>query len=278
MAGLRCCCVALAVAFSVLIAGASDNNFTFAILGDRTGDAIPGVYEAIWRDTAAFHPDFVINVGDTVQGLNDATAEAEWTSLRPIWQQYHIPFFFTPGNHDIWSPLSRKIYESETKHPPAYSFDFQNAHFIILDNSGGMNLSADQMDFLERDLAANKDRSPKFVFFHQPFWLIPVRFHSGDFPFHQLMRKCGVGYVFSGHGHQFVRLVQDDIVYIEAGSSGAKLKGSGFAKGWFFGEIYARVRGTKVEMTVHEAARPYGEGRKFNAATWTENGATATAK
>src|SRR6266850_1347529 len=65
-------------------------------------------------------------------------------------------------------------------------------HFTVLDNSQTENLSEEQIGFLDRDLAASKDRDPKFVFFHKPFWLVPVMFKSGEFPFHQLIKKYGV--------------------------------------------------------------------------------------
>lgn len=266
------------VVLALAASGQSGNDFTFAILGDRTGDAVAGVYEAVWRDVAALHPDFVVNVGDTIQGGNDRTAESEWQAIRPIWERYGRPFYLVPGNHDIWSGASRKIFEQQTGHPAPYGFNFQNAHFTVLDNSDDQNLSAEQMEFLDRDLAANKDRNPKFVLFHQPFWLIPVRFHSSDFPFHKVMKKYGVGFVLSGHVHQFVRLTQDGVVYMEAGSSGGKLKGQGFEKGWFYGQTFARVKGSNVEMTVRELGPPFGEGRKFNAADWGENGLTAPAR
>jgi 3',5'-cyclic AMP phosphodiesterase CpdA len=243
--------------------GGPANNFRFSILGDRTGDAEPNVYESVWRDVGLLRPDFVINVGDTIQGGNDATAEAEWRALRPLWDRSKIPQFFTPGNHDIWSPISRRIYEKETGHPAFYGFNYQNAHFTVLDNSQTENLSDQQMQFLERDLQQNIDRSPKFVLFHKPFWLIPVMFQSGQFRFHQLIQRYGVGYVISGHGHQYVRAVQDGIVYLEAGSSGGKLKGQGFERGWFFGQIVARVMGSQVEMTVKEIDPPLGKGRTF---------------
>jgi hypothetical protein len=241
------------------------NDFRFSILGDRTGDAEPQVYESVWRGAGLLHPDFVVNVGDTIQGGNDATAEAEWAALRPLWNRYKLPQFFTPGNHDIWSVISRRIYEKETGHPAFYGFNFQDAHFTVLDNSQTENLSGQQMEFLEQDLAQNKSRDPKFVLFHKPFWLIPVMFQSSQFPFHQLIRRYGVRYVISGHGHQFVRAVQDGIVYIEAGSSGGKLKGQGFEQGWFFGQILTRVQGSKVEMTVKEVGSPLGKGRTFPA-------------
>jgi 3',5'-cyclic AMP phosphodiesterase CpdA len=240
-----------------------NNDFRFSILGDRTGDAEPQVYEAVWHDVALLHPDFVINVGDTIQGGNDTTAEAEWRALRPIWDRYKLPQFFTPGNHDIWSAISGKVYEKQTGHPAFYGFNFQDAHFTVLDNSQTENLSDQQMEFLERDLQQNKDRDPKFVLFHKPFWLIPVMFQSSQFPFHQLVKKYGVQYVISGHGHQYRRSVQDGIVYLEAGSSGGKLKGQGFERGWFFGQILTHVKASKVEMTVKEIDAPLGKGHQF---------------
>jgi 3',5'-cyclic AMP phosphodiesterase CpdA len=177
---------------------------------------------------------------------------------RPLWQRYRDRMYFTPGNHDIWSPASRALYERETGHPAFYSFNYQNAHFTVLDNSessmfGG--LSDQQMQFLARDLAQNRTRDPKFVFFHKPFWLIPVTLGSSEFPFHQLIKKYGVRYVVSGHGHQYVRDVQDGIVYLEAPSSGGKLKGEGSGKGWFYGHLLVTLTGSSVDVTVKELGR-----------------------
>jgi len=242
--------------FALTAADPPPNDFRFSILGDRTGDAQPGIYERVWSELDALHPDFVINVGDTIQGGDDATAASEWNALRPLWDRYRYPIYFTPGNHDIWSPASRKIYEQKTGHPAFYSFNYQNAHVTVLDNSEASDLSLilddPQMQFLARDLAQNQARDPKFVFFHKPFWLIPVKFQSSQFPFHQLISKYGVRFVVSGHGHQYVRAEQDGIVYLEAPSSGGKLKGKGAAQGWFFGQVLVTVKGTKVDMTVKQ--------------------------
>jgi hypothetical protein len=245
---------------ATVVGAGEKNDFPFTILGDRTGDADPKVYEQVWQEMRQFSPAFVINVGDTIQGGNDATAGAEWRAVHSVWNKYKLPQYFTPGNHDIWSAGSRKIFEQQTGHRPFYGFNYQDAHFTVLDNSQTENLSEEQMTFLARDLAANKDRNPKFVFFHKPFWLLPVMFKSSDFPFHQLVKKYGVRYVISGHGHQYKRLEEDGIVYIEAGSSGGKLKGTGFNGGWFFGQIFTRVKGLKVEMTVKEIDPPLGQG------------------
>jgi 3',5'-cyclic AMP phosphodiesterase CpdA len=263
--GLRFVAAAVAAMALLGAAASSRNDFRFSILGDRTGDAQPGVYERVWRELDALHPDFVINVGDTIQGGNDATAASEWRALRPLWAHFGDRMYFTPGNHDIWSPASRQIYEQQTGRPAFYSFNYQNAHFTVLDNSQmpdlSPGLSETQMQFLASDLAQNRDRDPKFVFFHKPFWLLPVMFQSSHFPFHQLIAKYGVGYVVSGHGHEYVRAVDDGIVYLEAPSSGGKLKGRGFARGWFYGQLLVTVEGSKVAITAQEVGKPFGQGR-----------------
>lgn len=247
-------------------AGAQENDFRFAILGDRTGEAHPGVYEQVWREIDGWHPDFVVSVGDTIEGGNDATAASEWRALRQLWERRYATYF-TAGNHDIWSPRSRAIFEQQAEHPPFYGFNYQNAHFTMLDNSRdrefSFGLSGAQMQFLDRDLEQNRDREPKFVFFHKPFWLIPVKLQSSQFAFHQLIKKYGVSYVVSGHGHQFVREVDDGVTYIEAPSSGGKLKGRGFEQGWFYGWIGVTVKGAKVEISVKEIGAPFGQGRRW---------------
>src|SRR5580693_8099365 len=100
--------VALVAFFAA--ADSAPNDFRFSILGDRTGDAQPGVYERIWSELDTVHPDFVINVGDSIQGGSDATAASEWQALRPLWDRYRYRIYLTPGNHDIWSDASRAIY------------------------------------------------------------------------------------------------------------------------------------------------------------------------
>jgi 3',5'-cyclic AMP phosphodiesterase CpdA len=240
------------------VCGAAENDFTFAIAGDRTGETVAGVWTRVWQQIAAEKPDFVVTVGDTIQGGNDATAEAEWIAVRPSWSRYHIPVYFTPGNHDIWSEKSRRIYEQQSGRRSFYSFNYQNAHFTILDNSESMQLSPRQMAFLQADLEANRARAPKFVFFHQPFWLIPIMLGNSDLPFHQMMRKYGVSYVVSGHVHRYLRTELDGIVYLLAGSSGGHLRGhdpaKGVEQGWLFMHLLVKVQGTKVEATVKEEA------------------------
>ncbi len=257
--------------------GEPRNDFRFSILGDRTGGARPGVYEQAWREVDQLRPDFVIHVGDLIEGGEDLRAEAEWERLRPLWERYgRYPLHFTPGNHDIWSEWSEQIYRERTGRPPSYSFDYQDAHFTILDNSRTLDLADDQLAFLEADLKAHAHRRPKFVFLHKPYWIVFLKVGSGAFPLHQLARRYGVQFVVSGHSHQWGRIERDGITYLQAGSSGGHLRQGGgrdaFRQGWFFQHGFVRVAGSRVEITVKELDPPFGRGRRFSAADWDASG------
>jgi hypothetical protein len=41
-------------------------DFHFVILGDRTGETQPGIYEQVWKNAVAENPSFVVSVGDTM--------------------------------------------------------------------------------------------------------------------------------------------------------------------------------------------------------------------
>jgi predicted phosphodiesterase len=249
------------------------NDFRFSIVGDRTGGAEPEIYGRIWREIDLMHPDFVINVGDTIQGGKDDVAENQWRDLRPVWERYaHFPLYFTPGNHDIWSEQSEQLYTRETRRPTYYGFNYQDAHFTVLDNSRAPDLTDAQLEFLAKDLKANKDRRPKFVFFHKPYWIGLLKSGNREFPLQQLARKYGVSYVISGHGHQFVRMSCDGIPYMEVGSSGGHMKGNNFAQGYFYHHVWGRVKGSKIELSIKELDGPAGKGRMFRADEWDENG------
>ncbi len=260
--------LALATVGLLVQAAGPASDFRFAILGDRTGTTQRGVYEQVWREVDAWKPDMVINVGDTIQGGHDGTAAAEWDALKPLFARYaRYPLYFTPGNHDIWSEASRRVYERATKRPAHYSFDYGSAHFTILDNSRTESLPDEEMEFLKDDLEKNESRPLKLIFFHRPFWLLPVMMR-GDFPLHRLALQHHVQYVVSGHSHRFARIEHGGVVYLMVGSSGGHLRGKGFEQGWFFHHVRATVSGGTIQIVVKEADAPIGQGRSFTAQQW----------
>jgi len=249
------------VSILVLISAQAAAELRFAIVGDRTGGADQVIYEQVWSELAEEKPAFVINVGDTVEGLHDSRASDEWQALRPLWARYAaIPQYFTPGNHDIWSPLSDKVYRQETKRAPFYSFTFKNeVHITVLDNGRTNSLSDDQLEYLEQDLQAAPPGIPRLVFFHVPFWVVPLTFRSGAFELHRIAKQYGVAAVVSGHTHQFLKLERDGIQYFNAGSSGASLQrgissGQGEAEGWFYGWTLCTIRRSTVTFEKRKVA------------------------
>ena len=82
----------------LLLCAAAAQAQRFVILGDRTGSVQPGVYEQVWREVAAERPDFVVTVGDTIEGLVDAKAAGEWQEWRGIVKPYaRIPLYPDAG-------------------------------------------------------------------------------------------------------------------------------------------------------------------------------------
>ena len=263
---------ALAILCAVAgLTGADPADFRCAILGDRTGEAQSGVWEQVWRETAAEQPAFVVTVGDIIEGLHDAQAEVQWADVERGLKPYRrFPLFLTPGNHDIWSEASEKLFQQHAGHAPHYSFDHGQAHFTILDNSRSDELSAEELDFLEQDLKAHATQSVKFIVSHRPSWLIDAAMQNPNFPIHQLARQYGVQYVIAGHVHQMMRTELEGVTYLAMPSAGGHLRNSGqYEDGWFFGHTLVTVHGTDVSFQIEELKAPHGQGRASKPADWT---------
>jgi len=252
------------------LTAAPPEPFHFVLLGDRTGEAVPGVYERVWQDAAARNPVFVLSVGDTIQGLNEATADGEWQKAEEILLPYRkFPLYLTPGNHDIWSAASERLFRKYAGHPPHYSFDYQQAHFTILDNSRSEQLSADELQFLEKDLQGHAAQPVKFIVSHRPSWLIDAAFLNPRFPLQQLANRYGARYVVAGHVHQMLHMDLEGVAYMSLPSAGAHLRASGqYDDGWFFGHTLVEVRGASVSFQIEEVKPPYGRGRISNLQDW----------
>ena len=260
--------VAALIGFAAPAGG--NGAFRFVILGDRTGGAQAGVYEQVWREAAAEHPAFVVSVGDTIQGGVDATAQSEWEQVERVLSRYRrYPLYLVPGNHDIWSETSEKLFRKYSTHAPHYSFDFKQAHFVVLDNSRSDQFSAGEMDFLEQDLEAHRVQPVKFIFSHRPSWLLDVAMRNRTSALHQLARRFGVQYVIAGHVHEMLHLNLEGVEYVSMPSSGGHLRASGkYQDGWFFGHAVVEVKGKEIEFQIEEAKPPHGQGRITKLADW----------
>jgi Icc protein len=243
----------LAVVAWLTVYAAPAGNFHFVLLGDRTGDARPGVYERIWRELAVAQPAFVLSSGDTIQGLNDATAEAEWREARRAIEPYRrIPLYLAPGNHDIWSDTSERLFRKYAERAPHYSFDSGGAHFTVLDNSRSDGWPSGELEWLEADLREHAAAQVKFVLSHRPSWLLDAALGNTNGPLHVIAKRYGVCCVVAGHVHQLIHADLDGVTYISLPSAGGHLRLSGkYEDGWFFGWTDVEVKGRDVSFQVH---------------------------
>jgi Icc protein len=264
---------ASAAALAMLLAAAAQvpDSFRFVVLGDRTGETEPGVYERVLKDASTKRPAFAVGVGDTIQGLNDETAEAEWQRV----EQTRFPLYLAPGNHDIWSERSEKLFRKYAGHPPHYSFDYAQAHFTILDNSRSDELPAAELAFLEEDLRQHNEQPLKFIVFHRPSWLLKAIVGDPDFRMHKIAKKYGARFVISGHVHEMLHAELEGVDYVSMVSSGGHLRASGkYADGWFFGYAVVDVNKKDVEIHIRELGAPYGRGRSTALSDWGKAGLT----
>ena len=141
---LALACSAAGVAASDYQPGAKDvartarpfagaDSLRFVIIGDRTGQHRPGVFEKALAQVDQLHPDFVINIGDLIEGNTEDRAQiaAEWQEVNGAIDQLRTPFFYVPGNHDLTNDVQRQIWRAQLG-ADYYHFRYKGALFIVL--------------------------------------------------------------------------------------------------------------------------------------------------
>ena len=204
-------------------AGTGADVLRFAIIGDRTGDHVEGVYEQVLSEMMRLRPEFIINVGDMIEGYTTDTTllKTQWAEYKQVLKPVTVPIHLVPGNHDILSDIQEQVYLKEIG-DRYYSFDERGFHFVVLDVGRwekSEQLPADQINWLIKDLSANSGAVQTFVFMHKPFWYNSLAVGKPD-TLHNLFVRYGVDAVFTGHFHQYFSAEYDGIKYTSLGSSG----------------------------------------------------------
>ena len=108
-------------------------NFQFVIVGDRTGGHRPGVFRHAIDRINQLQPEFVVGVGDLIEGYKDDAKELdrEWDEFDNIVNALDMPFFYTVGNHDMGNKLSREIWQRRHGRD-YYHFLYNDVLFISL--------------------------------------------------------------------------------------------------------------------------------------------------
>jgi hypothetical protein len=111
------------------------DDFQFAIIADNAGGARPGVLTAAMELVNLLQPEFVVNVGDLIEGYSEDEGEVRewWQELDNDFEQLDMPFFFVPGNHDINTDASLKVWrERFGGNRDYYHFVYKNVLFLMV--------------------------------------------------------------------------------------------------------------------------------------------------
>lgn len=84
----------------------SADRFRFAVVGDRTGGHRAGVFGRAMTQLNWLQPDFVLSVGDHIEGYtgDSAQLQREWNEVQGHVERLDMPYFYVAGNHDISNP------------------------------------------------------------------------------------------------------------------------------------------------------------------------------
>jgi len=199
--------------------------FRFIVMGDRTGMPVDGVWEKAVDQVNLLRPDFVMCIGDLVDGFAETEAEAaaEWKAFDAWTRKLAAPFFYVPGNHDVPNAMYRKLWANRDglKRKLWYSFNYRGCHFVVFDSTAMFReirgIGEEQWAWLKADLASPAARKAKhvFIFEHHPL------FHDkGDWMRFRKLLTAGKTTIFCGHDHSLSWAVEHGVGVQMVGPTG----------------------------------------------------------
>ncbi len=217
----------------------SDSHLGFA--ADANRDVTATLQLAIDRINALQPaPAFLLHTGD----LTHSQKPGEFDTLAETLKSAKASkVFFVPGEHDVFADDGKEYlnrYGKGTLGQGWHSFDYNGVHFIGLNNvsdlkAGGLGaLGTEQVEWLEKDVAALSSSTPIVVFAHIPLWAVYPQWGWGTDDAEQALsylRRFGSVTVLNGHIHQILQKVEGNITFHTAMSTAFPQPAPGTAPG-----------------------------------------------
>ncbi|MHA1338804.1 MAG: metallophosphoesterase [Promethearchaeota archaeon] len=158
--------------------------------------------------------NFICQLGDMADSGTDVE---DWHKLFEAYSLYasHTPTIQTIGNHDWsggvgssnWAALFPFPFENPRK-GRYYSFDYQNAHIVSIDNfERTYTMSDEQLNWLKNDLKNAKARGQQWIFvmFHLSLMTVATSGHYFDLQkiLVPIFDQYDVDFVFYAHDHDY---------------------------------------------------------------------------
>jgi UDP-2,3-diacylglucosamine pyrophosphatase LpxH len=239
------------------------DSFKFLIFADRT-DGQPediAILKDAVIDANRFDPDFVMNIGDMIQGYNSTEVWLqEMNEYKAVMDGLNCEWFPTAGNHDVYGGKYKKELgkgehdkDYETYFAPFwYAFEYKNYWFIVLftdegnPETGAKNfrkpecqiMSDAQFNWLKSILKKAKKADGVFVFQHHPRWFGNNYGDDWDKVHAEFVKAGNVKAVFAGHIHKLTYNEKDNIQYYTLATTGGNLKAGGKPNDGYIHEIH----------------------------------------
>jgi hypothetical protein len=219
------------------------DDFSFAIVSDRTGEHRAGVFEKAIERVGLLAPDFVVSVGDLIEGYTEDPGElaAQWDEFEGMVGELSVPFFYTPGNHDYSNPVMAQVWR-ERFGPSYYHFRYRGVLFLVLNSElfssvsdpgkpvAGPDTREEQLAYAKRVLEKERARWT-IVLVHQPLWDRPQP-HADWLAIEELLGTRPYT-VFAGHFHNYTKHVRNDRRFITLATTGGGSRMRGKDRGEF---------------------------------------------
>lgn len=216
-------------------------NFQFAIVTDRTGGHRKMVFEKAVRKLNLLQPEFVVSVGDLIEGYTDKPENmaTQWNEFQGYVKELKMPFFYVPGNHDISNVTMLKEWEQRLgRH--YYHFVYHNTLFLIVNSeatpgSKMEKLGDEQLNYLRKVIQENSNVRWTFAFLHKPLWTYGADKLGAGTGWEEL-EKAMEGRkwtAFCGHEHRYVTFKRNGNDYIQLATTGGGSKLRGKKEGEF---------------------------------------------
>jgi len=202
-----------------------DSRFQFAIVTDRTGGHRPGVFLDGVRKLNLLQPEFVMSVGDLIEGYTEDLTELDrqWNEFEGFIDELQMPFFYVPGNHDITNKVMEDIWK-ERFGKTHYYFIYKDVLFLCLNSEDQYrgasrgSISDEQYEWVKDVLAKEQDVKWTLLFMHQPLWVQntdPIRWFDVE-----TLLSDRKHTVFVGHRHHYVKYERNNNNYFMLGTTG----------------------------------------------------------
>jgi len=205
----------------------SDTHIGFAKAANP--DPVATLRQAVAKIRALpVQPDFVLHTGD----ISHLARPEQFDLAQQVLGECGLPIHFVPGEHDMVDGNDPRPYIArfapEAKGNGWYSFNARGVHFVALVNvvqfgSKGMGtLGADQLAWLQGDLAGLSSSTPIVVLSHFPLWALYPDWGWGTEDGATalgLLRRFGSVTALNGHVHQVQRKVEGHMSFHAARST-----------------------------------------------------------